>query len=140
MDCSSRTSEEPAGVPHFRIPLNLPHAGRVARRIVLLLPTAARTPGPAADEARRLAKELEDYLAPCYDLGENPTGPTAAVIQARAAELGRGLVTAIEKGALGSDRIGQCVRNLFECLELGVEGTLISLRAGEDPKSPQRPT
>ena len=38
-----------------------------------------------------------------------------------------------------SDRLGQLVRNYFECLELGAEGAEISLRAGEDPRSLQRP-
>jgi hypothetical protein len=40
---------------------------------------------------------------------------------------------------LGHDRLGQCVRNFFECLELGREGAAISLRAGENPRSMQRP-
>ena len=45
----------------------------------------------------------------------------------------------IERLKLGSDRLGQHVRNLFECLELGEEGAQISLRAGENPNSVQRP-
>ncbi len=139
MDCSSKPSEDAASIPHFRIPLNLPHAGRVARRIVLLLPTHVRGPGAEADAVRQIAQELEDLLAPCFDLGENPDAVSAGRLRERAAALGRRLVDAIERGGFGSDRLGQCVRNLFECLELGPEGTTLSLRAGENPNSPQRP-
>jgi hypothetical protein len=56
-----------------------------------------------------------------------------------AAQLGRRLVECIEADEVGSDRVGQCVRNLFECLALGQEGAALSLRAGEDPNSLQRP-
>ena len=45
----------------------------------------------------------------------------------------------IEKNKLGGDRLGQAVRNLFECLALGEEGAAISLRAGENPRSTLRP-
>ncbi|MBI4622024.1 MAG: hypothetical protein HY736_02245 [Verrucomicrobia bacterium] len=97
-------------------------------------------PGPEADAVRQVAKELEDLLAPCFDLGENPDGESANRIRDRAAGLGRRLVDAIERGGFASDRLGQCVRNLFECLELGPEGAAISLRAGENPNSLQRPS
>ena len=60
-------------------------------------------------------------------------------VRDQAAVLGRKLVDQIEREKAGHDRLGQCVRNLFECLELGQEGAVISLRAGEDPKSFQRP-
>jgi hypothetical protein len=48
-------------------------------------------------------------------------------------------VDAIEALGVGEDRLGQNVRNLFECLGLGQEGAEISLRAGEDPRSLMRP-
>ena len=37
------------------------------------------------------------------------------------------------------NRIGQCVRNLFECLGLAAEGAALSLTCGERPDSPLRP-
>jgi hypothetical protein len=125
--------------PYFHVPLNLSHAGRVARRIVMLLPPL--TPGEVPDAAvtRMLAAELEALLAPCLDLDDNPPMKAAIILRDRAATLARKLVDHIEQGGLGNDRLGQCVRNLFECLELGLEGVTISLRAGEDPKSFQRP-
>lgn len=128
----------PDDIPHFQVALNLPHAGRIARRIAPLL---ARQPGGSADAAAagRLAEDLIALLDPCLDLGENPPEPAAGRIRDRAAELGRKLVAHIERGGLGGDRLGQCVRNLFECLELGREGAAISLRAGENPASLQRP-
>jgi hypothetical protein len=82
---------------------------------------------------------LVELLDPLLDSGDNPPGLTALNIRDRAAALGRTLVDHIERGGLGHDRLGQCVRNLFECLELGLEGADISLRAGENPKSMQRP-
>ena len=79
-------------------------------------------------------------LDPWMELDENPPGDLGAKMRDRAALLGRRLVDQIEAAGIGHDRLGQCVRNLFECLELGPEGAEISLRAGEDPRSMQRPT
>ena len=124
-----------AEVPHFHVPLNLPHAGRVARRILTLLHRDGRTGTSAGDTAAALV----DLLDPCYETDENPPPAEAARLRDAAAGLGRTLVEQIELDALGHDRLGQCVRNLFECLELGREDAVISLRAGEDPRSMQRP-
>ena len=122
-------------VPHFHVPLNLPHAGRVARRLLSLLHREGRA-GTAAGET---AAALVELLDPCYEEDDNPPAPEAARLRDAAAGLGRRLVEQIELDALGHDRLGQGVRNLFECLELGREGALLSLRAGEDPRSMQRP-
>ena len=56
-----------------------------------------------------------------------------------AAASGRKLVEEIERMGIGEDRLGQAVRNLFECLGFAEEGAAISLRAGEDPNSLMRP-
>ena len=123
-------------IPHFKIPLNLPHAGRIAGRILVLLDREG-LPGPEAEKtAQRLAALLEPYL----HSEENPRPDLANRVREEAAALGRKLVEEIERNQLGHDRLGQCIRNLFECLELGPEGTVISLRAGENPKSFQRPS
>jgi hypothetical protein len=53
--------------------------------------------------------------------------------------MARELVALLEPTRLKGDRLGQLIRNLFECLELGKEGAEISLRAGENPNSLQRP-
>lgn len=124
--------------PYFKVALNLPHAGRVARRILIHLPESA----PATQReiaAKALALELIEMLDPCLELDDNPPGPAGQQLRSRAAEAGRQLVDQVEQGGLGHDRLGQCVRNLFECLELGREGADISLRAGGNPRSLQRP-
>jgi len=125
----------PAEIPFFYVALNLPHAGRIARRILLLVPPDDAAP----DSVFRTAVQLYELLAPCLDSDENPPAAKAAALRDQAAEIGRVLVDRIEGAGAGHDRLGQCVRNLFECLELGREGAQISLRAGEDPKSFQRP-
>ena len=127
------------GRPFFQVALNLPHAGRVARRIVRLLQAPGGGSGPDAEQARRTAAELLILLDPCTELDENPPGELAVLLRDRAAAVSRSLVACIERAGIGHDRLGQCVRNLFECLELGREGAEISLRAGEDPRSMQRP-
>ncbi|MEY3775414.1 MAG: hypothetical protein RLZZ129_2194 [Verrucomicrobiota bacterium] len=121
--------------PHFQLPLNLPHAGRIARRIVVVLRNAGHDDAPAF----AAALEMESLLAPYYDAEENPPGPRALRIREQAAQLGRRLVQNIANDGLGHDRLGQCVRNYFECLELGREGAELSLLAGENPGSLQRP-
>jgi hypothetical protein len=124
--------------PFFQVALNLPHAGRVARRIILILP-ARGSPEGAEAAARRTAADILELLEPCMEMDENPPGKAGLQIRDKAAVLGRQLVDQIEGGGIGFDRLGQCVRNLFECLELGPEGAEISLRAGENPRSLQRP-
>jgi hypothetical protein len=128
----------PGDPPYFRVALNLPHAGRIARRIIRLIPET----GPAtnaANIAQRLTVELIDLLDPYLDVDENPRPEIALKVRDQAVVLARKLVDQVERGGIGHDRLGQCVRNLFECLELGQEGAAISLRAGEHPDSLQRP-
>lgn len=117
----------PMGAPQFRIPLNLPHAGTVAVRIRVHLRGIA--------DVR--SQSLVDLLAPLRDLDGNP--PDADRIVALAAGLARDIVAEVERAKSGHDRLGQAVRNLFECLGLGEEGATISLRAGENPDSLLRP-
>jgi hypothetical protein len=135
----SETPPKPEARPYFHVALNLPHAGRIARRILPLLPASSGPAGGAAESAQRTTLELIELLDPCLDADDNPPGPAATRLRDRAAALGRTLVGHIERGGFGHDRLGQCVRNLFECLELGIEGAEISLRAGENPQSLQRP-
>jgi hypothetical protein len=121
--------------PFFDVPLNLPHAGRIARRLVTYLHRDGHEHTPAAATAVQLVTLLDPY----YETDENPPAALTREIREKAAALGRQFVEHIELDALGGDLIGQGVRNLFECLELGREGAAISLRAGEDPRSMQRP-
>ena len=134
MTADDRTPEHR---PYFKVALNLPHAGRVARRIVHHLPP--RGGGAEADAAMKVSLDLVELLEPCLVSDENPPAAISARMRDRAAVLGRKLVEHIERGGFGHDRLGQGVRNFFECLELGQEGADISLRAGENPQSMQRP-
>lgn len=121
------------------IPLNLPHAGRIAYRIVRVLHARHDDGTEESVNAMRVACALVELLDPWLELDENPPGEIGLQIRDKAAALARKLVDHIERGGMGGDRIGECVRNLFECFELGREGVLISLRAGENPASLQRP-
>ncbi|HEY8183240.1 MAG TPA: hypothetical protein VII32_13450 [Thermoanaerobaculia bacterium] len=122
---------------HFDIPLDLPHAGRIADRIVALLEKHTEEMGLDVPEVMEIADRLSSYLFRNAAGDDNP--PNANEVRDQAAMLGRQLVDAMEAAHLTGDRLGQLVRNLFECLELGKEGSEISLRAGENPKSLQRP-
>jgi hypothetical protein len=121
-------------VDHSDIPLDLPHAGTVALRIVRHVGRHAEA-GAALERARSLAELLEPYRTG----GANPPPDEAEPVTAAAAQLARELVDHVEALSLRDDKLGQLVRNVFECLELGAEGARISLRAGEDPASPMRP-
>ena len=93
---------------------------------------AEALPGKAAQE---LVQLLTDYLFS----GENPPPPQAHRVCEQAAMIARRFVDEAERERVGYDRLGQCVRNLFECLERGEEGAELGLRAGENPRSLQRP-
>lgn len=121
---------------HFDIPLDLPHAGRLAGRIVNMLERHCEENAVDAPEALDLAERLDALL---FKYAENPPDAEAFAIRDRAADLARQLVDALESSQITGDRLGQFVRNLFECLELGEEGARISLRVGENPGSLQRP-
>jgi len=122
-----------------RIPLDLPHAGKVSFRIALQLEERVDWLSPDAKALRDGLRELQELLHPIHEQGENPPGPEALRVRDEAARLGRAVTTEIVRLELGADRLGQCVRNLFECLELGQEGADLGLQAGEDPRSLQRP-
>jgi hypothetical protein len=124
---------------YFDLPLDLPHAGTIALRIQRFLEQKSGDEPPDYALLLEKAEELVDLLVACTASGENPPEPRATRIRDEAAGLAREIVGLIERLNVGHDRLGQCVRNLFECLSLGEEGAEISLRAGEDPNSLQRP-
>lgn len=83
-----------------------------------------------------LLRELDKLLRPYpYD----PPRREALKVADEAAVLARRLVDEIVKTGYRGDRLGQCVRNLFECLGLPAEGAEVSLLCGEPPDSLMRP-
>ncbi|MGZ8796318.1 MAG: hypothetical protein ACXW2F_03150 [Thermoanaerobaculia bacterium] len=126
-------------MPHFDIPLDLPHAGRIADRLLIIVQRHAEEKEIDAPEAVEAAERLWNLLFRYSGEDDNPPEPEAIKRRDEAAAIGREIVEAVVAANLTSDRLGQLVRNLFECLELGEEGSEISLLAGENPKSLQRP-
>jgi hypothetical protein len=123
---------------HFDIPLDLPHAARMAGRILDLLERSCEADEVKAPEVLAAAERLSDFLFRFTEDSDNP--PDGYRIRDEAAALGRALVDEMERSGITGDRLGQYVRNFFECLELGKEGAEISLRAGKGADSLQRPT
>jgi len=120
---------------YFDLPLNLPHAATVAVRVYQRLQEIDAQPDSLAlGAARDLAEEIARYRI----LGD-PDPAEGMVVQADALERARKVLAYIRAEQLGSDRLGQSVRNLFECLGAGKEGSEAGLLAGEDPNSLQRP-
>lgn len=124
---------------HFDIPLDLPHAGRIADRLFIIVQRHAEEKEIDAPEAVEAAERLWNLLFRYSGEDDNPPEPEAMKVRDEAAAIGREIVAAVVAANLTSDRLGQLVRNLFECLELGKEGSEISLLAGENQKSLQRP-
>jgi len=129
-------------VAHFQIPINLPHAARIAERLETraeaLLSARGLLGTEEAEALHERAEELRLILGK-YEGQGDPPDDEAAQVADEAAVAGRALVEEVESTGIGEDRLGQMVRNLFECLGMGKEGAEISLRAGENPKSLLRP-
>lgn len=128
-------------VPHTNLPLDLPHAGRIAHRMCRVLESRAGETGqPGYADALAIASRLHDLLFAVRFRNEAPEDAAESeCLRQAAAVLGRDLTDVVVRHGLQDDRLGQCVRNLFECLGWGREGAVISLRAGENPLSLQRP-
>lgn len=107
----------------FNLPVDISHAQKIVDRLEHVL---ERAPRPQSDGGRQRLREMR------WIFGE-PDELEQLIAQARL------LVQDIEQGGYGHDRLGQCVRNLFECLGRGQEGAELSLLVGEDPNSLQRP-
>lgn len=122
-----------SNVPHFRIPINIPHASTLSGRIEYHFFRIH----PGGDYPDCLVSLLEVLLP--YRGADDPPEKKGKAVAEKAAEHGREVVNEIERRGGGDDRFGQSVRNLFECLGKGEEGAILSLRAGENPNSTLRP-
>jgi hypothetical protein len=126
-------------VAHFQIPLNLPHAGTIVRRIDAILGGDPAYRKPDGHALRDAMTGLRELLEPYRLSGENSSEKEAKPVVEKASQLARTVAKEVIRLKLTGDRIGQCVRNLFECLELGEEGATVSLQCGENPQSAARP-
>ena len=127
---------------YFDIPLNLPHAGRIALRICRLVENRALGQGGNLAYLRlgETADALETVFRPFQNGDDPPEGDAGTQrVQEEALRVGRNLAHEIAALGLHDDRLGQCIRNLFECLGRGQEGAERGLQAGENPLSLQRP-
>lgn len=111
------------------IPRHIAHAGTVAVRVRYFL----------RGTAEGLSRRLVELLQPWRDSDVEPPAAEAERLAEEAAALARGIVDEVERSGVGHDRLGRALRNLFECLGRAAEGAELSLRAGEDPRSPLRP-
>lgn len=118
--------------------INLPHARTIVARIgrsLEALGAFGETGNGGAFALHAAYDELEKVLR---EFDEDPPMEAALKAADAAAGRGRGLVEAILKTPTRGDRLGQSVRNLFECLGLADEGATLSLQCGERPDSPLR--
>lgn len=122
-------------IPYFDLPLNLPHAATIADRIIKRLGEREDVRMRTKSAASSIAAQLMFYRGE----DENPPEPEAEEVRQAILGDARRLVDMIEQEGIGGDKLGQLIRNLFECLAEGREGAVQSLRAGENPDSAQRP-
>jgi hypothetical protein len=117
--------------------INLPHSRTVIGRIGRTLDFAGgfRDDAPGGP-ALQAAFDLLARAAEAFD--EDPAKGAALAAADLLAGHARAMVDAIVDTPLRGDRLGQHVRNLFECLGLPDEGALLSLRCGERPDSALR--
>ena len=124
-----------SGSPRFSY-INLPHAHTIVSRLVRWFEGIADPAALEETKVPELLAELDRCLRP---YAEDPPEAQAIPAADQTAHVARQLVDEIERCGYQGDRLGQCVRNLFECLGLDEEGAELSLRCGERPDSPLRP-
>ncbi len=116
--------------------INLPHARTIAERIERQLEILRVLDGEGSMTLNAAVIAVRNRLEPWV---EDADPLTAAESADPIVELARQLVKAIvDDDRARSDRLGQCVRNLFECLGLPNEGRRVSLVCGESPDSLMR--
>jgi len=116
--------------------INLPHAMTIVGRLVYYLEYRSEPVPVEQTHVREALAALDEILRPYPD---DPPLAEGVKIAKAAAEPARFLVSEMAEAGYRGDRLGQCVRNLFECLGMPEEGAALSLECGERPESPLRP-
>jgi hypothetical protein len=118
--------------------LNLPHARTIIARIWRSLEALGAFGQQGNGSGAPLALALEALEEEARPYEEDPPIETALAAADAIAERARALVAAILATPARGDRLGQFIRNLFECLGLAEEGAALSLECGERADSPLR--
>jgi hypothetical protein len=118
--------------------INLPHARTIVQRIARTLDALGGFGEGRNGGARALSGALADLDGTLRPFDADPPAEEALRAADAAAEKGRILVAAIVAAECRSDRLGQHVRNFFECLGLDQEGAELALKCGERADSPLR--
>src|SRR5687767_3463399 len=120
------------------VDINLPHARTVILRIGRSLEFLGAFRDDLDGGARVVQAAFEALETEAQPYDEDPAIEEAIRAADAVALRARALVSAIVDTPVRSDRLGQHVRNLFECLGLAAEGADQSLLCGERPDSPMR--
>jgi hypothetical protein len=115
--------------------INLPHARTIVARVGRTLDAlgAFEEGLNGGSTALHAAFDAVEQSLRAFD--EDPAPEETLPAADAAADVARALVDAILESPARSDRLGQHVRNLFECLGLAEEAATISLQCGELPDS-----
>jgi len=120
------------------VDINLPHSRAVIARIGRTLEFLGAFREEANGGALALHAAFSGLERDAAPFDEDPAQEAAVAAADALALRARALVAAILDTPIRSDRLGQHVRNLFECLGLGAEGAELSVQCGERPDSPLR--
>jgi hypothetical protein len=118
--------------------LNLPHARTVAQRVGRSLDGLSAFSEAGNGHGAPLAEAFDALEQRLRGFDDDPPAEAALAAADEAAVLARALVEAILASPARGERLGQNVRNLFECLGLPEEGAELALLCGERPDSPLR--
>lgn len=115
--------------------INLPHALTIVSRLVYQLDYRSEPTPIEETQVCELLSALDELLRP---YPTDPPPDTAVGVARAAAGQAQQLAAECVRAGYSGDRLGQCIRNLFECLGMPEEGAALSLKCGERPDSPLR--
>jgi hypothetical protein len=118
--------------------INLPHARTIVMRIGRSLEAHGAFGEAGNGGAGALPDAFQALERAVQPFDEDPPEKETLAAADALAVHARSLVAAIVETTARGDRLGQLVRNLFECLGLPEEGAELALRCGEHPDSPLR--
>jgi hypothetical protein len=120
------------------VQINLPHARTVLQRVGRSLEALGAFGESGNGSSVALTGLFDAVEAELRGFDEDPPAEEALAAADGVAGHARRLVEGIAATGLRGERLGQHVRNLFECLGLSEEGAELGLRCGERPDSPLR--